>query len=714
MVLANKVKTLTGIGGSLAATLLATSVQAAPFDTCPSKAYLFQSTPVQVYGVNLVTGQSSLLQGDTGLNANINGVGFDFDGRYIYGYDTTNKRLVRLGGDFQAEILNTSGLPTDHTFFVGDVYESVYYLYRKNKGLFKVDLTPLNSDPSAVLSVERVTTRGVVNLTDFAFHPSDGKLYGIDNGSGGLYSFNVETGQETYIGDTGVTGTFGAGYFDVNGYYYVSRNSDGHIFRIDLSPDNASDIGNGNVTAQLFAFGPNSNQNDGARCANAPIIDEDSQVDFGDAPTTYQTKLADNGPRHGRDGVTWLGDSEPDGEQDGRVNNLADDDTGLDDEDGVGFVTAIEPGLDSIIAVNASTTGYLSAWFDWNQDGDFADEGEQVFADRQLQAGNNNLVFTVDAAAYIGTTWSRFRFSQQEGLGYAGGALSGEVEDHPLTVTGDGLSVRYYPNATDYVTVAFEDNWPYTADYDMNDVVVSYRITEILRDGNVVKSKIDGYLGAVGASYHNGFALRLKGLNRSDIDTDTTRLIKNDVQSETSGLEQISNEAIFVISEDTTVYKLDGCDFHRTLMSCGAEDVQLNFTLHVNIKDGTNTSSMMSMPYDPFIFATPDYYHGAGYFQPGRKWEVHLPNYEPTEQFDADLFAGLGRDVSNASTNTYFKTAENLPWAIMVNDEWLWPTETTDLLAAYPQYATYAESSGEQAENWFESQFATPDKCYIP
>lgn len=78
------------------------------------------------------------------------------------------------------------------------------------------------------------------------------------------------------------------------------------------------------------------------------------------------------------------------------------------------------------------------------------------------------------------------------------------------------------------------------------------------------------------------------------------------------------------------------------------------------------------------------------------------------------MFSGLGRDVSNAATGTYFKTAENLPWALLVNDQWQWPTENTDLIEAYPEYATYAESSGEQAQNWFESQFATPGKCYIP
>ena len=200
---------------------------AAPFDTCPSKAYLFQSNPVQVYGLNLVTGQSTLIQSDTGMDVNINGVGFDFENRYIYGYDTTNKQIVRLGHDFQAEVVNTANLPTDHTFYVGDVHDQYYYLYRTGKGLFRIDLRPLESDPTAILLVEQISSSASPRLTDFAFHPGDGSLYGIDNNSGGLYRFDTSTGAETYIGDTGELGTFGAGYFDVNGYYYVSRNQDG-------------------------------------------------------------------------------------------------------------------------------------------------------------------------------------------------------------------------------------------------------------------------------------------------------------------------------------------------------------------------------------------------------------------------------------------------------------------------------------------------------
>ncbi len=87
-----------------------------------------------------------------------------------------------------------------------------------------MDLSPLDSDSSATVTVNKITgSPATVNLTDFAFHPSDGSLYGIDNNSGGLYQFDPATGAETYIGDTGELGTFGAGYFDVNGYYYVSK-----------------------------------------------------------------------------------------------------------------------------------------------------------------------------------------------------------------------------------------------------------------------------------------------------------------------------------------------------------------------------------------------------------------------------------------------------------------------------------------------------------
>ncbi|MEZ9510404.1 LruC domain-containing protein [Vibrio breoganii] len=703
-------KSLLGILVATGASFMASEAEAAAFETCPSKAYLFQANPVQVYGVNLVTGQTALLQGDTGLNTNINAVGFDFDSRYIYGYDTGNKQIVRLGDNFQAEVLNTVGLPTDHTFYVGDVINNVYYLYRQGKGLFKIDLAPLDDDPSTYLVVEQISNTASVRLTDFAFHPGDEELYGIDNGSGILYRFNTTTGAATAIGDTGVTGTFGAGYFDVNGNYYVSRNNDGNIYRVDLS--DPAKIAEGIVPAVKFANGPSSSQNDGARCANAPIIDEDSMIDFGDAPDSYLTTLMNNGPRHQLDGITYLGNQAPDGEQDGLIAPLSDDTTGIADESGVGFVTAIEPGLDSIVSINASTQGYLSAWFDWNQDGDFDDEGEKVFSDVQLSAGLNALPFTVDYNAVDGRTWTRFRFSQQQGLDYFGGATSGEVEDHPINVSTAGITIRHFPSETGYATLAYEDNWPYTADYDMNDVVMHYRVTEVLRDNQVEKSLVQGRLAAVGADYHNGFAVRLQGILQTDVDALLTRQYHNGVLLEDNGLELDSNEAIFIIDADLTDYKTNTCSFFRTQAGC-VEDENFSFELHITLDSNSDRSNLMAMPYDPFIFATPGYYHGEGLpFQPGRQWEVHLADYAPTEKFNGDAMFNLGVDASNPEQGTYFKTDNNLPWALLMTEEWRWPLERTDLVHAYPEFAEYAESGGQQKTTWHKRNRSDRSKIY--
>ncbi len=681
-----------------------------PFDSCPSKAYLFQSKPVQVYGLNLVTGTSTLLQGDTGTSANINGVGFDFNSRYIYGYDTTNKQLVRLGKDFKVQNLNTSGLPSEYTFFVGDVFDGTYYLYRKGEGLFSVDLSPLDNDPSSTLTVNKVSSIASITLTDMAFHPNNENLYGVDNKSGKLYEINPSDGTTTEVGDTGVTGTFGAGYFDVNGNYYLSRNSDGAVFRIDLSSE--FEIAQGNVAAVKFADGPASGQNDGARCANAPLIDEDSNIDFGDAPDSYATKLMSNGPRHQLDGVTYLGASTPDGEQDGFSSPLSDETVGINDDDGVNFVTSIEPGLDSIVVVEASTSGYLSAWVDWNQDGDFDDEGEQVFSDVALDAGRQSLFFTPDVQALNGNTWSRFRFSQQQNLSYDGGAMSGEVEDHQLTVTGSSISVRYFPSQSNYATLAYEDNWPYIADYDMNDVVMHLKVTEIIKDQQVAKAVITGRLAAVGADYHNGFAVRLPGLLASDIDTATTRMYHNGELQADSGLEQDSKEAIFIINNDVTAQKTPSCQYHRTLKSC-LENEAFAFELHVNIKEGSDASALAAMPYDPFIFATPGYYHGEGLpNHPGRSWEVHLPDQAPTEKFDQQALWHLGVDASDPQNGVYFKTATNLPWALLMTEEWQWPIERVELLDAYPQFAEFAETGGKEKPFWHRRSNARQSKIY--
>nr|WP_086938471.1 LruC domain-containing protein [Thaumasiovibrio occultus] len=683
---------------------------AAPFETCPSKAFLFQGRPVSIYGINLVTGSSELLADDTGTNGNINGVGFNFTDRYIYGFDTTNFQVVRVGGDYQREVLNVSGLPSGKTIFVGDVYNHHYYLYRKGSGFYKIDLSPLDSDPNAALVAERITSTTQVSLTDFAVNPVDGKMYGVDNSSGKLYQFDLDNGTTTEIGFTGETGTFGAGYFDVNGYYYVARNQDGQIYRIDLG--NADNILLGLVTAEKFADGPYSNQNDGARCANAPVIDEDSNIDFGDAPDSYKTTLASNGPRHELDGMTWLGNIEPDGEADAAQSPNDDGSLGIDDEDGVGFVTSFETGLDSVININASTSGYLSAWIDWNRDGDFDDVDEQVIADDSMSAGNNTVVLTVPLDAQEGETWSRFRFSQQTGLGYSGGSTSGEVEDHTLNVAVSDVIYRHFPSENGYVTLAYEDRWPQSGDYDMNDVVVQYRITETIVAPDIVKTVISGRLMAVGASYHSGFAVHLPGIDATNVDTSRTSLRINGVLQESSGLELGMTNASFMLIDDVIEAAASQCDYYRTDAEC-REDVTTEFELSVTFNTPVYVRDMPSMPYDPFVTATPGYYHGPLFNgQPGRGLEIHLPDMAPTSKFDTSFYNLAGDDDSNPSEGKYFKTENNLPFALLIYSEWEWPREAVDLLEAYPLFEGYTESGGDDYNDWYKADNGVIQKLY--
>ena len=163
--------------------------------------------------------------------------------------------------------------------------------------------------------------------------------------------------------------------------------------------------------------------------------------DFGDLPDVYGTRLADDGPRHPV-GSFYLGDIEPpDAEPDGysSVDALGDDINFLMDEDGVtlvgGLLEADTTGTFEVIA--SLHGGFLQAWIDFNDDGDFNDivDGisEQIFLNELLDAGFNSLNFQIPATLGNTELYARFRFGEY-GLGSTGLAQIGEVEDYRYSV----------------------------------------------------------------------------------------------------------------------------------------------------------------------------------------------------------------------------------------------------------------------------------------
>ncbi|MEJ2732933.1 MAG: GEVED domain-containing protein [Anaerolineae bacterium] len=126
-----------------------------------------------------------------------------------------------------------------------------------------------------------------------------------------------------------------------------------------------------------------------------------------------------------------------DGEADGLPDAaaLGDDlDQDPDDEDGGLFSSPLFAGHAANLDVVASTEGRLDAWLDFNQDGDWTDNGEQIFLAQELQTGPNNLTFIVPRDATTGLTFSRLRFSLDGGLSFDGPAPEGEVEDYRVDI----------------------------------------------------------------------------------------------------------------------------------------------------------------------------------------------------------------------------------------------------------------------------------------
>jgi len=676
--------------------LLATSVSADPFEECPAKAFLTQGSYSSTYSVNLITGDYQVLSKSMQGNKTVNGLGFNSNDRFGYGWSYKDGLPARIHSDFAVEPLQVNNIAKSN-FYVGDIStnDNKYYVYRPGAayGLYSIGLD--ETAPDYLKMVKIIDGKSLnMSIADFAFHPTNDAAYTVDR-KGNLHKIDVRNGTGEILAKTDATGTFGAAYFDADGNLYVSRNQDGSIFRIAIDA--------GDYTAQYFAKGPSSSTNDGFRCAQAPAIDvNDINLDFGDAPDSYGTSLATNGPRHGlSDNNTYYLGKYVDGESDASVYPLSDEQNGDQlDDDGVQFATSIEEATKAIAKVSASTDGYLSAWIDLNRDGEF-NGNDQVLVDEQLFEGTQYVYMEIPAGVVAGESWARFRFTSTPGTQALGGAPDGEVEDYKVELVEAEATVTNYPTNDDWTTLSFEDNWPHEGDYDMNDLVVQMRTAVWSRPTGVTQVNLKGQLTAVGAAYHNGFAVRLEGVKRSQVDVENIEYLVNGLPVDFQPLEEGRDEAIFIVAYDVWNFVGAGelCTFYRTEEGCGS-DIQMTFSARIPMLEPVDAK--LKGVFDPFLFATPGAWHG-GHFAtaPGRAYEIHMKNRAPTEAFDATLFDEEGDDNSQPWRNLYYQTLKGLPWALEIGTDWQYPREYQDIGHAYPMFANWAQSGGWFDADWY-------------
>ena len=133
---------------------------------------------------------------------------------------------------------------------------------------------------------------------------------------------------------------------------------------------------------------------------------------------------------------------------DGDDNNNQDSST-IDDEDALvkvnnkeinGSTFALNIGeennLSIAYAIENGKKGFLSGWIDYNKDGTFDDENEKIIDDLTVQDINNSDIKIIVADDIsIGTTYARFRLSNEREILSIGNGKQGEVEDYKVTLS---------------------------------------------------------------------------------------------------------------------------------------------------------------------------------------------------------------------------------------------------------------------------------------
>lgn len=265
---------------------------------------------------------------------------------------------------------------------------------------------------------------------------------------------------------------------------------------------------------------------------------------------------------------------------------------------------------------------------------------------------------------------------------------------------------NYFFTQGNFGTLAFEDLWPYRGDYDFNDAVIDYNFNQITNGANkLVQLDATFILRAHGAYYHNGFGFELP-IAPSKIGSITGVQINGDyVTLNANGTEAGQDKAVVIAWEDsydilTPLVPGIGANTTPNVPFVIPDTLRITITL----AEAVPMNEMGVPPYNPFIIVDSQ-----------REIEVHLPNHPPTSLADLSIL-GTGHDDSNTSNGRYYKTANNLPWAINIVEKFEYPVEKAEVIGAYLKFADWAESSGTLYPDWYRDigGYRDETKIYIP
>jgi LruC domain-containing protein len=243
---------------------------------------------------------------------------------------------------------------------------------------------------------------------------------------------------------------------------------------------------------------------------------------------------------------------------------------------------------------------------------------------------------------------------------------------------------NYFPGDGLWATLAFEDLWPSKGDYDFNDLVVGYNFNQVTNANNeVVDVKAKFNARHNGAGLHNGFAFQIPTDQTNIASVTTNYQTLGNIAINGNGTESGQNLANIVVFEDTQY----------------ALGKEIEMTVHFGVPQ--DAASLGTPPYNPYLIKDGDV-----------NVEVHLPWMAPTALADQALF-GTADDSSVPASGRYYKSANNLPWAINIVYQFKWMKEKQDITSGYLHFGEWAESDGTQYADWYKDLPGYRDNSFL-
>jgi LruC domain-containing protein len=278
-----------------------------------------------------------------------------------------------------------------------------------------------------------------------------------------------------------------------------------------------------------------------------------------------------------------------------------------------------------------------------------------------------------------------------------------ELDDYPNDP--EAAVDVFTPSALGMGSYAFEDFWPIKGDYDFNDMVVSYRYTNVLNSSNKsVRLKMNFVLKAVGAGFHSGFGVELDVDSRYIQSVTGHSTLGNNTALSSKGLEQAQSKSVIIVFNDS---------FNHMRPAGGAKYMNTDpneprvpnqkFEVIIEFTEPIDPAGIGEAPFNPFIFSSTQ-----------RGKEIHLAGKQPTSLANQTLF-GTAEDDTNLGTGKTYLDKNNLPWAIHIIHNFRYPTEKSKINQGYNKFVDWAKTGGTQYKDWYgdNSGYRNTDKLFF-